>query len=208
MRVLLLLAFACGALPALAADPSPTACPTQPFQVEIERGTVRDFDVRTLRAERPDLYRILGSRFFLESAMGQAAAIMYRPADILGAMDQAKTTGGADLFMRFVLLGGLRPAIERGFMACGSEADHYAALLSVRLDREEGERVANMLADPAFDKLAMITPRLDGRALPPQLRASYEAALEQARQDVIQACEEYGVPAATCRGFPQLSRRR
>lgn len=207
MRASLLVAFACGMLPALAAEPTTNACPAQPFQVEIERGDVRDFDVRTLRTERPDLYRILGSRFFLESAMGEAAALIYRPEDVFDAMDRAKATGGAELFLRFVLLGGIQPALQRAFMACGTDSDHYAALLSVRIDREQGERLATMLADPAFDQLATIAPRLSGRVLPRQLRASQDAVVEKARLEIIEACEQYGVPVATCRAFPPLSRR-
>lgn len=199
-------------LPSLLALPSAAAaelpeCAQQRFTVEIQPKTVEEFEVQTLRKQRRELYGILASRFFVESALGELARLKYRTAELLRPLRASQSEGKSDLFYDFLLSGGVGAAIDRAFFACGSTADHYAAILSTRLNKEDGERVAAWLTDPASEKLAIVMPSLSTRLEPAELQVSSRQAAEQARLEIIKACEAFGLSSTSCRAFPPLQPR-
>lgn len=182
----------------------PSECQPQRFTATVN-GRSQQFDVRELRTTRPDLYRLVGTRFFLESAYGEAGTAMFRP-NFAAPFAAAGSDERFKKLWDFVNSETIPRAIRRMYFACGSEADLHVAHLSLRLSPAEGERLVELLSNPVVEKLVDFMPYVPGLSPSPDLRISSEQAWATSIAEVADACKRAGVAAEICEALPTTAR--
>lgn len=176
-------------------------CQSMTFSIGQQDRT-RTFDVADLRREREELYRILNSQFFQQASFGSDIAKIARPLDFLPSLNKtASSDDSLKKFMDFLGTDAISTSMREMLFSCGSVMDAAAALLSLDVSKTDGERLALLLADPAFDRVATMLPKLASLKTPVGLKQETDKAGERFRLDVIAKCKRFGVADSVCEAF-------
>jgi hypothetical protein len=176
-------------------------CQSLTFTIDRE-GQKITFNVPELRKQRKELYNILESKFFQRASFGSDFVALARPLDLLAPLKFSKNLDdNQKMFWAFLGTDAIPTLRQEMLRSCGGFMDGIVAELSLKLSKTDGERLAPLLADPAFDRLSDVMPKFSTFPIPVELKPSIDEAEKRFQLSLIEKCKRFGVETATCEAF-------